>query len=470
LLYIARFHPPHLLSYITHMIKLFILLFLYGAAAQTCISSSGTYCPTSTSAPTPCLAGNYCDEIGMHACPINTFRAAVGAAVVEECLACAEFTTASTAGSASCHLCQAGTYYSNGACTGCAAGSTSLVNASACSLCQPGSFAVAFGSGVCNLCRPGFYEDQPGASTCRACDSGKYTYSTGSNGQGFDAVWGATSAAQCVTLPSSAAPLVCLPGTFMDGAGCKLCPLGYYCPRMTLTDGEGIRACPLGSMSPAAGALDLSDCTVSSLLQPFAFETCSIAPGGIGALAGLPVTAMTTSLSTNTVFVTTATAVYRLFLETTSLELIAGQEGTVGVRDNAIGADARFASISAIAVDLDGPEAGVIVVGDGNAVRMINVFSRVVTVVGVVGDISQAGGVALRRDQSGARLAYVSDVTRHRIMAFNLENMRSFLIGGDGTAGSSDGTYPYTSFNQPRGLAFLEKVRLFYFILRFFLY
>ena len=441
------------------MLKPLFLLFLYVGvtSAQTCISASGTYCPDSASEPTPCLAGNYCDETGMTACPLNTFRATTGAALLEDCLPCPAFKAASTVGSTSCQLCQAGTYYSEGNCVNCAAGSTSLTNSTTCSQCPAGSFAGAAGSGTCHQCRPGYYQSQTGASVCSACAAGKYTFTPGSNGQGYDAVWGASSVAQCQLLPSAAEALVCLPGTLMDGAGCDTCPIGYYCPEMSLT--ASVRACPLGSMSTAEGAMALADCVVPSLLLPYSFETCGVAPGGIGALAELTVTAMTTSLSTNTIFVTTATAVYRLFLDSTSIELLAGQEGTTGSTANAIGVAARFTSISAIAVDLDGPEAGVIVVGDGNAVRMINVFSRVVTLVGVAGDISQAGGVALRRDQSGSRLAYVSDVVRHRIMAFNLENLRSFLVAGDlsGFTGSSDGSYPDASFKQPKGLAFIER-------------
>jgi cysteine-rich repeat protein len=177
-------------------------------------------------------------------------------------------------------------------------------------------------------------------------------------------------------------------------------------------------------------------------------------------MSALDIKAMTTSFSTKTIFFATATAVYRMHLESSSgtMELLAGEEGTTGGATNEFGARARFSSLTALAVDLDGPEAGLVVVGDGQAVRVLHVFSREVVLVGTMGDVHTAGGIALRRDTSGTRWAYVSDVTQHRIMGFNLENFRSVLIAGDagGFSGMSDG-FPDASFFAPRGLVFLEK-------------
>ena len=79
--------------------------------------------------------------------------------------------------------------------------------------------------------------------------------------------------------------------------------------------------------------------------------------------------------------------------------------------------------------------------------------------LGAIGDVSKAGGIALRRDSQGSRKAYVSDVLRNRIMVFDLQNLQSNIVAGDlrGLAGSMDGTFPGATFNMPMGIAFIEK-------------
>jgi hypothetical protein len=229
----------------------------------------------------------------------------------------------------------------------------------------------------------------------------------------------------------------------------------------TAQDPSAVRACPGGSMSVRAGAISQSDCTQSSILQPFRFDACSIAPGGSGALNGLVVTSAVTSLSTGTLFFATSTVVYRVLLQATTLQILAGEEGVSGAgnADNGVGTSVHFTSITAIGVDFDAPEATVVVVGDGNLVRMINVFTRQVTLLGSAGDVSMAGGIALRRDSMGNRKAYVSDTLNNRIMVFDLQNLQSNLVAGNsrGSSGSNDASYMSATFKAPKGLAFLEK-------------
>jgi hypothetical protein len=232
----------------------------------------------------------------------------------------------------------------------------------------------------------------------------------------------------------------------------------------TADDPQAVRACPGGSISATTGAISPSDCNVPSILKPFNFESCSVARGGLGALSSKLITAMATSSSTNTVFVTTATAIYRMYLvqssTTNTLDLLAGEEGSTGPAGiNAMGTLARFTKITAIGVDFDVQEATVAVVGDDRSVRMVNVFTRQVTILGDVGSVGEVGGIAIRKDASGNRIAYVSDVTQNRIMAFNLVNLKSFLVAGDlgGDKGSSDGDNAAASFWAPRGIAFIER-------------
>ena len=122
-------------------------------------------------------------------------------------------------------------------------------------------------------------------------------------------------------------------------------------------DPSAVRTCPGGTMSVKAGAISQNDCTQPSILQPFLFDACSIAPGGSGALDGLAVTAAVSSLSTGTLFFATATALYRVLLQATTLQTLAGVEGVsaAGNADNGIGTSVHFTGITAIGIDFDAP-------------------------------------------------------------------------------------------------------------------
>lgn len=447
-------------------------------AQQSCVPTPGFYCPSSTGLAVSCPPGYYCTgEVGNDhiPCPINTFNPDMGGSTLSgACQNCPKFFVGSAVGLTTCSLCAAGTFYADnngpgpdfaGSCTTCAAGASSIQNSTTCSSCLPGTFSNT-ATQTCSTCRPGSYQDKPGAANCIECPSGTYTYNTNLNGSAlFTPIWGASSAAQCLNLPTFGAPLICLPGTYMKTGTCLPCPLGYYCPSMQTTpqDPLAVRSCPGGSMSVRSGAISESDCTQPSILQPFFFDSCSIAPGGNGALNGLVVTSAVTSLSTGTLFFSTGTALYRVLLQTTTLQNLAGVEGVSGAgnANNGIGSNVRFTSITAIGVDFDSPEATVVVVGDGNLVRMINVFTRQVTLLGSPGDVSVAGGIALRRDSLGSRKAYVSDTRNHRIIVFDLQNLQSNLVAGSsqvpGSSGNMNAEFAAATFNAPKGLAFLEK-------------
>lgn len=443
---------------------------------QACTPTPGYYCPISTGSPVQCPAGHYCtgSSDASTPCPIYTYRADVGATSESQCVPCAEFYVSSTTGNSECQHCQSGTYYSasgsspnfDAVCTACAAGTSSTVNAMECSSCVPGTYSG--GGTACIPCRPGYFSTTNSAHSCEVCPSGNYTFEASATGTGYTALWGASSPSQCVELPRSAGlPLICLPGTRIQGAVCSPCPIGYFCPSITTdeNDATAVRACPAGSMSATTSAISASDCTSPSILKPYNLESCSLGgDGGAGALTPLAVTAMATSYSTNTVLFTTETAVYRLFLVQSSvansMELIAGQEGASSSSAiDAVGTLARFGQLSAIGVDFDVQEATFAVVGDGNSVRMVNIFTRQVTVLGTKGDMGLAGGIAIRKDGNGDRIAYVSDVINNKIVGYNIENKKSYIVAGDiaGSRGKSDGAYTAASFWAPRGLAFLER-------------
>ena len=422
-----------------------------------------------------CPAGHYCTGASDAStpCPLYTYRAGVGATSESDCLPCAESYVSSTTGNSECQQCQAGTRYSasgvspnfNAVCIPCEVGTFSGPNSIHCNSCVAGTYSG--GSSTCVQCRPGYFSTNDGAESCEACGSGNYTFEVSASGVGYTAIWGASNPAQCLELPSSSgSAIICLPGTRMVGTSCSPCPIGYFCPSISINENDptAVRACPDGSMSMTTGAIAASDCTSPSVLKPYNFESCSLATGGVGALGPLSVTSMATSYSTNTVLFTTGTAVYRLFLVqssvTNSMELIAGEEGTSSSSAvDAVGTLARFSQLSAIGVDFDIQEATFAIVGDGNSVRMVDIFTRQVTLLGTKGDMGQAGGIAIRRDSNGDRIAYVSDVINNKIVAYNIEKKRSFLVAGDisGAKGRGNGAYTAASFWAPKGLAFLER-------------
>jgi len=384
-------------NYHYYYLSLVLLALTFTYTEQACTAAAGSYCASTVDTSSIlCPIGFYCtgvDPYASTACPVHTHRSTTGATAESECSACPAFTVANSVGTSECHLCEAGKYHSlagtapnqYGTCVDCASGSSSAVNSTQCSSCIPGKYSSG-GSG-CLPCRPGYYSDSQGASTCTPCGAGNYTFVAAGNG--YAAVWGASDQSQCVALPNAGSSLICLPGTRMQGAGCTPCPIGYYCPVLMNSEDDvnAVRACPEGKSSANTGAISESDCSVLSSLQPYVLESCSIAPGGAGALAQLSVTAMTTSSSTNTVLFATATAVYRLFLvqgstgtPTNSIDNLAGLEGTAGSPlIDAVGTLARFTTITAIGVDFDVQEATIVVVGDGDSVRMINVFTKQVS-------------------------------------------------------------------------------------------
>ena len=438
-----------------------------GAYAQSCTPAAGTYCPSTTGSPVTCPAGYYCtgDVNNDHiACAAGTFNALTGQSASSACGACTGSNVATSAGQSACQACPSGSIWASASsCTTCAAGTYSQ-DPTTCTACSPG-YVSAAGAGACSQCRPGSYASASASTTCASCSANTYTYVSDGHG-GYTVVWGATASSQCVANPSVSAqtPKICFPGTYLNAAQCLACPIGYYCPSITVyqySPGQ-IRACPAGTSTPSTGAVASSDCTAAPPLVPITFDKCAITHGDISALTSLNVVAIAASSDTSAIYFATATAVYRLFLQSNTLDHIAGVEGTTGAPVNAVGSQARFTSITALAVDLDQADASVIVVGDSTAIRAINIYSRFVVRLGNIGDITAVGGIALMRDSStSARFAYVSDRTSHRIESFSIDNpsQSRSLIAGDvaGHSGYIDQLGANARFNVPTGLAFLER-------------
>ena len=454
----------------THIVFTFSCLLLYPHfSEQSCVATAGYYCPRSDGDPIRCAKGYYCPgapESAMIPCPQNTFNVNDGGGPSSSCQACPLRTVTSGSGFTACNVCPAGTYYSvDVGCVTCPDGQSSVADSDTCSSCLAGHYSD---SQTCSTCRPGTYQDMPGEASCKACPDGTYTYSLNTSASGasvFSALWGAVSLQQCTNLPTFGAPLVCLPGTYMRSGNCLPCPIGYYCPTMQILEADplAVRVCSGSKLSEAKGAISQSDCSKESLLRPYVFNNCKIAEGDTQVLDDLDITASVTSKSTGTLYFTTATAVYRVMLMATSTkETLAGVQGEAALNGdvlNAVGVNAKFTSLTAIAVDYDANEATIIVVGDGSSVRMVNIFTKEVTLLGKKGDIGVVGGIALLKGADGSKKAYVSDTQRHRIMVFDMQNMQTNLVAGSllGQVGAADSWYSSARFNSPKGLAFLEK-------------
>jgi hypothetical protein len=443
-----------------------LVLGLMVCGAQACDPSPGMYCPSAVGSPAPCPPGFYCpDTTGLVKCPAGTANPLAEQQSLDACQPCGANTTAPLMGSQSCQACPMGTVYGSAlACTACVAGTYSKDGV--CADCGLGTMSTG-GSNACSPCPPGTYYNTTGGIACTACPSSTYTYTTDGPGK-FIPLWGASSHTQCLPKPGSAplSSLACLPGTYILDSACVPCPMGYYCPTIAVypnSPGQ-IRLCPEGTNTPSTGALSIADCSVPMSLLGYTLAQCAVTPGDVQALTGLDVKAMTATLDVNAVYLATSTAVYRLFMQKNTLEQLAGSlDGTPGPIADAVGYAARFTSISAIAVDLDRPAASVVVVGDGNAVRVLDVYTRQVTLLGAAGSVTMAGGIALRRDSAtGMRLAYVSDAQRHCIVVFNVDKptqaARLFAGDGDGGKGRLDANYGLGArFHVPLGLAFQER-------------
>jgi len=350
-------------------------------------------------------------------------------------------------------------------------GSSSVEDSAECGVCFPGSYSA--GAAGCKDCAPGFYADVEGLTACKPCDDGKYTYNVSADTGAYNVLWASASASACKALPGAGEGVVCLPGTYRSGpASCLTCPRGYYCPKMSNVDGDplAVRKCPSGSFGAAAegGAMRLEDCTESSVVDiSRQFNLCGLSVNDVAALGDKQVTSMVSSLGRSIVYFTTPTAVYRLYLVqsdvTNAVEMVAGHEGTSGNVYGVLGAAARFSDLTAIGVDLDVYAASVAVVADGNMIKLIDLYTRKVDILGStpkVGLVQKAGGIALRRNAEGKREAYVSDSINNRIIVFDLENYESRPLTGDiigGTRGSNNGDISIARFWEPKGLAFLER-------------
>jgi sugar lactone lactonase YvrE len=261
---------------------------------------AGSFCPARSVSPQLCPPGSYTSVPGRKACilcgpgllapqegstqcddfcPIGTFRARPGGANDSSCTLCSPGTFGEAEGATSCTPCPVGSAggtaagaNSSATCTPCAPGSfsASLTGAAVCSLCLPGTYAIA-GASACTPCPSGAFSGG-GASSCAACPLGSAASLTGSTSctncsAGYYA--DTPGAPQCTPCPS---------GRYSNSpaqislSSCSFCPAGSYNPSSGQTS-SGCISCSPGKFSSSAGASDATQCS-------------SCAPGSIASTSG----------------------------------------------------------------------------------------------------------------------------------------------------------------------------------------
>jgi Tyrosine-protein kinase ephrin type A/B receptor-like len=427
---------------------------------------------TDVSNGVPCPAGYYCDANGVWACPRNTYNVEGGASITD-CISCPPYEVTNMTAQLSCASCQAGTRLAvsgSGAapgnpdrrCVQCSAGSESPANSTNCYACGPGHYSTP-GSMDCSACPAGTWSNAIGAGACSSCAPYTYTFSVSvhpTTGQNvYTPTTGATQSWNCLDSPIDPTyGVVCLPGSFRDGGSCTPCSPGYYCPIMSDKSSDiSMLLCPTGTYSSQVGAKSAAEC--SSKLPPLAYvyQTCPIASSGEDALTALTVQAVCApKASEASVFLATATHVYRLMLQTLVIQTIASISTATTPPTN----------ISALGVDLNTGEAHTLIVGDSGThnVFYTNLDTMTTTSIGIA---QQPGGIALRSYQlSGPtyqvkRLAYVSDVAKHCIRVYDIDQAMQLAdaAGLSNNAGAASGVTVVASaarFNAPHGIAFIE--------------
>ena len=225
------------------------------------------------------LLGHARDWANLHTVPGGNCIANRGGSSLGVCQPCTDGQSAPQ-GSATCTLCQPGTY-SNIA--------TGYVT---CTPCAAGTFSSISGAAACQSCLPGQFSN-PGAQTCSSCPAG--TYTDGSSGFASCTQCPAGTASPTGGGTSSAVCAACAPGQFAPAGStsCSSCGLGTYsdantglatctpCPPNTASGiflgASSCQPCAPGQYSNA-GASTCSNCppgTYSNLGTGFACTACA---------------------------------------------------------------------------------------------------------------------------------------------------------------------------------------------------
>jgi len=240
-----------------------------GAATGTCYP--GYVCPAGTIIPNKitnlCPKNYYCTDGIATECPAKTYTygTTVGAAVVDDCMAC-PYGKLCPNHDTGITDCPQGNTCQNGVQTICPAGS----------YCPTASFVPI-------KCSPGTYADTTGAATCKSCPAAQLC-------EGYATVTPAPCPANLVCLPGQARPLICDYGQYMFNNLCYNCPPGRWCWKSNVNNNMGPcndgYICWAGSSSPTPFNTEIITSSSPNLntyngRAARGCYTSSTAPGGV---------------------------------------------------------------------------------------------------------------------------------------------------------------------------------------------
>ncbi len=236
----------------------------------------GSYCPSGSRYPVPCVRGRFCGNVGM---------TAPGASCSAGYICIENATTSMPVDGVSGFVCPAGSFCMSGALSpvSCPSGTwsnrTGLGSMDECEICPPGRFCPTSGMTQPGpLCTAGYYcpggRDEPSNSSL-LCSAGYYCpMGSGVSTQvacpagTFRGAVGGASVVDCAVCPAG---MVCVIGTAVP----VVCPIGSYCPPGTQSSLQF--RCPVGTFGASLGLSTLSSCsaclagmacTASGLSQP----------------------------------------------------------------------------------------------------------------------------------------------------------------------------------------------------------
>lgn len=206
-----------------------------------------------------CTAGKWSSD-GLEscsACAAGKASAQPGLATITGCITCNKGYFAENEGATACLKCGTGTWqseYDSSSCHACAAGKAhkflAQTEEAACVECSKGHFQPYTGRAMCAVCAAGKFQDASGAGACKSCDKGSASANAG-----------ATTAASC-------AP--CAAGSFADSLAstvCTSCAEGKFSPSAAATTALACVHCSAGQYAEISGMTACKKCAAGRFGQ-----------------------------------------------------------------------------------------------------------------------------------------------------------------------------------------------------------
>ena len=284
-------------------------LYLYEAYWSAVFCPQGFYLFANLSGCVACPAGTYANGWGVgavmsancHSCSPGSYASTLGATIpcdnvcpagqfslVESsaCMVCEAGLYSSQIGASTCQVCSRGTYSTttgavgSEACQACVAGSfSSALGQSSCEMCDQGTFSTsagAMGSRTCQACVAGSFSSLQGASVCISCSASSYGTGTGMPSQSaacMNCALGTYATGVGSSMPcTNGLPqnaISCLTGQYASVSGCQPCSAGTYATDSGALTSSTCQICMAGSFSSSPGATLLTINSSKCTQEPF---------------------------------------------------------------------------------------------------------------------------------------------------------------------------------------------------------